>query len=135
MSAHTTTPRCSRRNRSPRSASGLRPAVRAWAYVNGRVRSSAGIACGRLTYRIVAAPDLHCGRYPQPPARPRLGFAQLLWVQARDTNNKCAKTGQGAAGKVLVDHAGADGDAGRLVDEDERPGRTVLRVRVAQQRH
>src|SRR5699024_11885466 len=33
-----------------------------------------------------------------------------------------------------VDHARADGDAGRLVDQNERTGRAVLFVRVAQQR-
>src|SRR6266545_7582012 len=33
-----------------------------------------------------------------------------------------------------VDHAGTDGDAGRLVDQDERTRGAVLRVGVAQQR-
>jgi ATP-dependent RNA helicase DeaD len=34
-----------------------------------------------------------------------------------------------------VDHPGPDGDAGRLVDQDERPRGAVLGVRVTQERH
>src|SRR4051794_26639238 len=61
-----------------------------------------------------------------PPQAPSPGFETAL---ARLLNQRLSESGAG------VDHPGADGDAGRLVDQDERARGAVLGVRVAQQRH
>src|SRR4051794_15354419 len=66
---------------------------------------------------------------PRSSGRELAAFSGWLYVNPWPEGGNAARSGR------VVDHPRSDGDAGGLVDQDERPGGPVLAVGIAEQWH